>query len=126
MAEPKWLPEPEAHDYPAALDYLALVTDDATAKRTVKALARATTISKKAKDLLRASGLAALGEDNVHVRNDLRKMHQGTKLSPVLLIRGDAVTSRPLLIADGYHRICAAHVLDEDADVPCRLVSLPL
>lgn len=120
-----WLTEPEAHDFPAALDFLALVMDEAIAKKTVRALQRAATVSKKAKDVLRASGLSALGQDNVHVRNDLRKVHAGTPLSPVLLVRGDAAAGRPLLIADGYHRVCAAHLLDEDAEIPCRLVSLP-
>jgi hypothetical protein len=28
-------------------------------------------------------------------------------------------------VADGYHRICASHHIDEDADVPCRLVTWP-
>ncbi len=120
-----WLPEPEAHDFPAALDYLTLVMDEAIAKRAVRALQRSATVSKKAKDILRASGLNVLGQDNVHVRNDLRKVHGGTRLSPVLLVRGDAVAGRPLLIADGYHRVCAAHILDEDAEIPCRLVSMP-
>lgn len=121
-----WLPEPEAHDFPAALDYLTLVTDEATAKKAVRALQRSATVSRKAKDILRASGLSALGQDNVHVRNDLRKVHSGTPLSPVLLVRGDAAGGRPLLIADGYHRVCAAHLLDENAEIPCRLVSLPI
>ena len=120
-----WLPEPQAHDFPAALDYLTLVIEEATAKKAVRALQRAATVSKKAKDILRASGLSALGQDNVHVRSDLRKVHAGTPLSPVLLVRGDAAAGRPLLIADGYHRVCAAHLLDEDAEIPCRLVSLP-
>jgi hypothetical protein len=26
--------------------------------------------------------------------------------------------------ADGYHRICASYHLDEDADIPCRIVDL--
>jgi len=30
-----------------------------------------------------------------------------------------------LIVADGYHRICASYHLDEDADIPCRLVDLP-
>ena len=81
-------------------------------------------MAKKAKDILRASRLAALGEDNVHVRDDLRKVHRGDRLSPVLLVRGDACTSRVLVIADSYHRVCAAHILDEDAEIPCRLVPL--
>ncbi|MGZ4671952.1 MAG: hypothetical protein ACXV3B_03480 [Ilumatobacteraceae bacterium] len=121
-----WLPEPEAHDFSAALDYLTLVMDEVIAKKAVRALQRTATVSKKAKDILRASGLSVLGQDNVHVRNDLRKVHNGDRLSPVLLVRGDAVAGRPLLIADGYHRVCAAHLLDEDAEVPCRLVSMPV
>jgi hypothetical protein len=30
-----------------------------------------------------------------------------------------------LQIADGYHRICASHHLDEDADIPCRIAERP-
>ena len=29
-----------------------------------------------------------------------------------------------LTIADGYHRICASYWLDENADIPCRVVDL--
>jgi len=100
-----WLPDPQAHDFPAALDYLTLVREEAIAKKAVRALQRTTAVSKKAKDILRASGLSALGQDNAHVRNDLRKVHAGTPLSPVLLVRGDAAAGRPLLIADGYHGV---------------------
>jgi hypothetical protein len=49
----------------------------------------------------------------------------GGLLSPVLLVRGDAWRGVPLVIADGYHRICASYYLDEDADIPCRLVDPP-
>ena len=45
-------------------------------------------------------------------------MKAGTKLSPVLLVRGD-----PLWVADGYNRICASYHLDEDAEIPCRIVA---
>ena len=31
--------------------------------------------------------------------------------------------SRPS--ADGYHRICASYHLNEDAEIPCRIVDLP-
>jgi hypothetical protein len=27
-----------------------------------------------------------------------------------------------LTVADGYHRICASYHLDEDTDIPCRIV----
>jgi hypothetical protein len=49
----------------------------------------------------------------------------GTPLSPVLLIRGDLRSGRVLHIADGYHRVCASYHVNEDTDIPCRLVSLP-
>jgi hypothetical protein len=81
--------------------------------------------TRKAKDLLRASGLAALPDTNVHVAKDLDKVHRGERLSPVLLVRGNLATAVPLTIADGYHRICASYHLDEDADIPCKLVDLP-
>jgi hypothetical protein len=27
-------------------------------------------------------------------------------------------------VADGYHRICASYYLDENTDIPCRLVDV--
>jgi len=117
-----WKQEPETHDYPAALEYLSLLLSDASARSTVASLRRARIIKRKAKDLLRASGLPALPATNVHVAGDLKKVKKGRRLSPVLLVRGDLRTGVPLTIADGYHRICASYLLDEDADIPCRVV----
>lgn len=93
--------------------------------RLVQALKDAPLVRRKAKDLLRASQLPGLPPGNVHVAKDLEKVRSGQRLSPVLLVRGDALRGVPLLVADGYHRICASHELDEDADIPCRLVDLP-
>ena len=59
------------------------------------------------------------------MKKDLAKVGDGKCLSPVLLVRGRAEKGVPLTVADGYHRICASHHLDEDADVPCRLVAWP-
>ena len=63
---------------------------------------------------------ALLGEDNKHVASDLRKAASGVALSPILLVRG-AVT-HPLIIVDGYHRVCASYWIDENTDIPCVLV----
>jgi hypothetical protein len=30
-----------------------------------------------------------------------------------------------MTIADGYHRICASCHVDEDAEIPCRIVDAP-
>jgi len=43
-----------------------------------------------------------------------------------LLVRGDIASGRHLQIADGYHRVCASYHVDENTDIPCRLVALVL
>ncbi|HEY6794109.1 MAG TPA: hypothetical protein VI248_05455 [Kineosporiaceae bacterium] len=113
----EWLPEPEKHDYPAALDYLSLLVPQTAAEALVASLRTAHGAQRKAKDILRASQLPELPATNAHVRKDLHKITEGTPLSPVLL-----VADQPLIIADGYHRVCAVYHLDEDAVIPCRLV----
>jgi hypothetical protein len=30
----------------------------------------------------------------------------------------------PLQIADGYHRVCASYLTDENTDIPCRLAGI--
>jgi hypothetical protein len=120
-----WQGDPEEHDFPAAADYLNLLAADTAVAKVVEALRAAETIHKKAKDLLRASRLELLPPDNSHVRKDLEKVANGKHLSPVLVVRGRADKDVPLTIADGYHRVCASHHLDENADVPCRLVTWP-
>ena len=122
MKHEHWMPFPEEHDFPAATDYLSLVFPQKQAEELTTALKSAKVETKKAKDLLRSSGLEALPKDNVHVRRDLDKIDKGELLSPVLLVRGSAPQGVRLIIADGYHRICASYLLDEDADIPCLLV----
>jgi hypothetical protein len=120
-----WKEEPDEHDYPAACDYLTLLLDPATASDLVASLKKAPLERRKAKDLLRSSRLMLLPEDNPHVAADLRKVRHGEKLSPVLLVRGRLTHGLPLTIADGYHRVCASFHIDENADIPCRLVDGP-
>ena len=121
MTSEHWKNEPEKQDYPAAHNYLSLLVDPREAKKTAKALAGdPDTARYKAKDILRAAGLPLLPLDDPEVAKDLAKVKAGTKLSPVLLVRGD-----PLWVADGYHRICASYHLDEDAEIPCRIVARP-
>ncbi|MFG3430367.1 hypothetical protein [Streptomyces californicus] len=112
-----WLKDPEAHDFPAAADYLSLLLDKKTVNAAVRKLQAEKTRVHKAKDLMRASQSALLPAENLHVRKNIEKVMRGKKLSPVLLVR------RPhgLIIADGYHRVCAAYYLTEDLSVPCRL-----
>jgi hypothetical protein len=124
-AKEHWKAEPEDHDYPAAANYLSLILPKASVDAIVAELRAAPIGHWKAKDLLRASGLALLPEDNPHVNSDLKKVKGGDELSPVLLVRGDMNRSAPLQVADGYHRICASYHLDENADIPCRMAEAP-
>jgi hypothetical protein len=119
-----WKDEPDEHDYPAAQDYLSLLFPEQVAGPLVEALRGVEKVERKGKDLLRASRLALLAADDPHVAKDLTKVSNGELLSPVLLVRGNGKQSIPLIVADGYHRICASYHLDEDADIPCRLIDL--
>jgi hypothetical protein len=116
-----WLAQPEAHDYDAAADYLSLLADPDTVDRTVAALKAAKPVYRKAKDILRAANLALLPETNERVRGDLQKISDAKKLSPILLVRGNGPKGVQLQIADGYHRVCASYLTDENTDVPCHL-----
>ena len=115
-----WFDEPEEHNYPAAESYLALLFDEKTVAGYVKRLQAAKTSKFKAKDIFRASGLSLLGVSNHHVERDRRKILDGKKLSPLLLVR-DTVRSK-VIIADGYHRLCSVYQFDEDAWIPCKIV----
>jgi hypothetical protein len=120
-----WKDAPEEHDYPAAATYLSLLLPADVVDAAVDSLRTTAGATRKAKDILRASGLALLPRENPHVAADLTKVRDGKALSPILLIQGDARVPRPLLVADGYHRVCASYWLDENTDIPCRLGVLP-
>jgi hypothetical protein len=119
-----WKEEPDEHDFPAAGDYLRLVVSEVIAAAIVEQLRGAGTVRHKAKDLLRASRLPLLPADDPELAKDLKRITKGDSLSPVLLVRGNASADVPLIVADGYHRICASYHLTEDADIPCRIADL--
>jgi hypothetical protein len=111
-----WLTMPEHHDYRAAEDYLRLVLSPARAEHATRRLREVKhTRVWKAKDILRAAGLPALGPDNEGVAAKLTKIQAGRPLAPILLVQRE---DGPLIIADGYHRTSAAHALDESTQVP--------
>ena len=116
----KWLDKPEEHDYPAALSYLNLIYDDATSNKFVEKLKQAPVTQFKSKDIFRASGLSLLGVSNSHVKRDRKKIKNNEALSPLLLVRDSS--NGKLIIADGYHRLCAVYGFDEDALIPCKIV----
>jgi hypothetical protein len=115
-----WLDDVEEHDYPAAESYLRLIYDDKHAKQLVKKLRKTTIVEFKAKDIFRASSLSLLGVSNSHVAKDSKKITKGTALSPLLLVRDS--TLGKVVIADGYHRMCAIYRVNEDAFIHCKIV----
>ena len=120
MSAIEWRKKPEPSNYPAAESYLGLVYDDAKVEKLVRRLRRARIRRFKAKDIFRASGLSLLGISNEHVEKDRKKIRSGQPLSPILLVRDEA--HGKVVIADGYHRLCAVYSFDEDAEIPCQIV----
>jgi hypothetical protein len=115
-----WLTQPKAGNYPAALSYLSLLFDEKTAAKHVQRLRRAPVKMFKSKDIFRASALSLLGVSNFFVEKDRKKILDGEKMSPILLVR-DAARGR-VIVADGYHRMCSVYSFDEEATIPCKIV----
>jgi hypothetical protein len=117
-----WKSSPIVADYSAAQSFLSLIFPRAYAKKLVSTLRTAKAVHFAAKDLLRASSLSLLPRDETKVEADLRRLRKDKRLSPVLLVQGDMSCGVPLIVADGYHRICAICYHDENAPVSCRMV----
>ncbi|HEX4116635.1 MAG TPA: hypothetical protein VHY18_12260 [Solirubrobacteraceae bacterium] len=116
----RWLEEPEEKDYLAAESFLGMVIAPSSLSDTVAALRTAPLGHWAAKDLLRAAGLPPLKpKQSAEVAEKLKKIKNGIPISPVLLIGG---IRDYLVIGDGYHRASAAYRVDEDAQVPGRLL----
>jgi hypothetical protein len=120
VREIKWLSDAEEHDYPAAESFLRIIYRDDKVAEMVASLRRTAIVQFKAKDLFIASQLSLLGVSNSHVEKDRKKIRKGKPLSPLLLVRDDV--NGKVVIADGYHRLCAIYEFDEDALIQCKIV----
>lgn len=115
-----WLADVEEHDYPAAESYLLIIFRPERALEIVDKLRNASIVQFKAKDIFRASQLSLLGVSNSHVEKDRKKILAGKALSPLLLLRDEQ--NGKVVIADGYHRLCAIYSFNEDALIHCKIV----
>jgi hypothetical protein len=122
--ELKWNEKEEGADFEAAFKFLSLLCPDRKADALVKSLRGSKLLEHAAKDLLRAAQLPLLPSDESHVNEDLKRIQKGKPLAPVLLVRGDLASGLSLVVADGYHRICAVCYFDESAPVRCRIADL--
>jgi len=120
VREMRWLEEPEEQDYPAAESYLRLLYSEKQVAEMVEGLKVAAVVQFKAKDIFRASQLSLLGVSNSHVEKDRQKIKNGVSLAPLLLVRDERVGR--VVIADGYHRMCAIYEFDEDAWIHCKII----
>jgi hypothetical protein len=125
MSKPelKWNEKQEGADFEAAFKFLSLLCSKTRANAIVKSLRGSKLLEHAAKDLLRAAQLPLLPRDDPHVDEDLKRIQKGKPLPPVLLVRGDLASGLPLVVADGYHRICAVCYFDESAPVRCRIAN---
>jgi hypothetical protein len=115
-----WLTEVEEHDYLAADSYLRIIYSDEKVTEMVAKLRDTAIVEFKAKDIFRASQLSLLGVSNSHVEKDRKKIMKGVSLSPLLLVRDEK--NGKVVIADGYHRLCAIYGFDEDAVIRCKII----
>ena len=118
--EIKWLLDVEEHDYPAAQSYLRILYSEDRVAEMMARFRSASVVQFKAKDIFRACQLSLLGVSNSHVENDRKKIRKGKRLSPLLLLRDEQ--NGKVVIADGYHRLCAIYEFDEDALIQCKII----
>ncbi len=115
-----WYDNPQESNYASALSYLTLLFSESEAARYIVRLHRAPMAQFKAKDIFRASGLSLLGISNSRIEKDRKKIKAKIPLSPILLVRSRK--TEKVIVADGYHRLCALYYYDEDAVIPCKII----
>jgi|ERR1700722_16004728 len=109
----QWKKDVATHDYAAASSYLSIRFGAAHAEQVAAQLRKLPVITRRANDILRATGRDPLPLSDPGVLNDLKKVLSGQKLSPILVAEAD--------VADGYHRLSLAYALDPYALVPLKL-----
>jgi hypothetical protein len=118
--EIKWLSDVAELNYAAAESYLSIIYSVDRVSAIMVKFRRAAIVQFKAKDIFRASQLSLLGVSNLHVEKDRKKISEGKGLSPLLLVRDKKIGK--VVIADGYHRLCAIYSFNEEALIQCKIV----
>ena len=115
-----WLPDVEDNDYAAAESYLSILYNQEHVAEMLARFKNTPVEQYQALDIFRASQLSSLGISKSHVEKDRKKIRKGKGLSPLLLVRNEQ--NDKVVIADGYHRLCAIYGFNEDALVPCKII----
>jgi hypothetical protein len=115
-----WLEDVNEEDYAAAQSYLSLLYRDERVRGAIAALRQAPIVEWKSADILRASQLPLLGPDDPNVKRQQKKCGGGEGIAPLLLLRDEGIGR--LVIADGYHRMCAVVLMDANAPIRGKIV----
>lgn len=115
----QWLADASESDYAAAAHFLALIDKPKEVDKALAEMRAAATVEYKATDLLRAAQLEIPAADDRPTREQIKKIKKGQAVEPVLLVRAAAL--KKVIVADGFHRICAAYRIDPDVVVHCKL-----
>jgi len=120
MSKPvKWLKKPRKKDYPAAQSYLSLSFGQKRAAQLIRQLRHAQMRRLPARDILRASRTPMAEVHAFDWVKQNKAIKKGRAFSPILLVCG--MHGEALVIADGFHRLCAAFAHDQDASVLFKL-----
>ena len=120
VKEIKWIPDEEEHDYTAAESYLRILYNEDRVADMIARFRSAAIVQFEVKDIFRASQLPMLSVSDSYVEKDRKKIREGISLSPILLLRDEP--NSKVVIADGYHRLCAIYEFDEDAWIRCKII----
>ena len=116
----RWRPDAQEQDYPAAESFLSILYSEDRVAEMLSKLKRAAIVQFKARDIFRASQLSLLGVSSSHVEKDRIRIRKEKRLSPLLLVRDEH--NGKVVIADGYHRLCAIYEFNEEAWIHCKIV----
>ena len=115
-----WLKEPAEDTYTSAEIFLQLTYKPKKAKRLVEKLRHAGMSEYAARDILRASATLMSWVNAFDWSRQQQAINSGTPISPILLVRQN--DGGHLIVADGFHRMCALFAEDQDIKVPCKIV----
>src|SRR6185437_13917019 len=93
----RWKKDVAQHDYIAATSYLSIRFGEIRAEKVAAELRKLPVITRRANDILRATGRTPLPLSDPGVLKDLKKVLAGQKLSPILVAEsaaGGPVSSR--------------------------------
>ena len=114
----RWKKSVDSHDYAAAFSYLSIRFGATRAERVAAELRSLPVVTRRANDILRATGRIPLPLSDPGVLKDLKKVLAGGKLSPILVAEAD--------IARGEFVARAGRALDIDATRAATVAPLPL